>query len=132
LAVVYENTNYGQANRKSMADAAKAAGINVVAEEGYQAKSPTYETLLRRVKASNADAIYFASYLFDASALMRQSEEVELNPMYYTSAGTGFAAAGFPTDKGAGKYANYTFSVAQWLQKRSGQARRNSTRSISS
>jgi branched-chain amino acid transport system substrate-binding protein len=115
LAIVYESTNFGEANRKSMADAAKAAGLTVVAEEGYQAKSPGYEALLRRVKAQNPDVIYFASYLFDASALMRQAEQVELNPVYYTSAGTGFAAAEFPTDKGAGTYANYTFSVAQWL-----------------
>jgi branched-chain amino acid transport system substrate-binding protein len=115
MAIVYENTNFGQANRKSMADAAKAAGLNVVAEEGYQAKSPGYEALLRRVKARNPDVIYFASYLFDASALMRQAAQVQLNSTYYTSAGTGFAAPEFPTDKGAGKYANYTFSVAQWL-----------------
>ncbi|HEX9120462.1 MAG TPA: ABC transporter substrate-binding protein [Terriglobales bacterium] len=115
LAIVYENTNFGQANRKSMADAAKAAGLNVVAEEGYQAKSPGYEALLRRVKARNPEVIYFASYLFDASALMRQAAQVQLNSTYYTSAGTGFAVPEFPTDKGAGKYANYTFSVAQWL-----------------
>jgi branched-chain amino acid transport system substrate-binding protein len=115
LAIVYENTNFGQANRKSMADAAKAAALNVVGEEGYQAKSPGYEALLLRVKARNPDVVYFASYLFDASALMRQAAQVQLNSTYYTSAGTGFAAAEFPTDKGAGKYANYTFSVAQWL-----------------
>ena len=115
LAIVYENTNFGQANLKSMADAAKAAGLKVVAEEAYQAKSPGYEALLRRVKAQNPDVVYFASYLFDASALMRQAAQVQLNSTYYTSAGTGFAVPEFPTDKGAGKYANYTFSVAQWL-----------------
>ncbi|HEU4415633.1 MAG TPA: ABC transporter substrate-binding protein, partial [Candidatus Angelobacter sp.] len=49
------------------------------------------------------------------STLMRQSREVDLNPRYYTSAGTGFAAAEFPTPKGAGKNANFTFSVSQWL-----------------
>jgi branched-chain amino acid transport system substrate-binding protein len=115
LAIVYENTNFGQASRKSMAEAAKAAALNVVADEPYQAKSPGYEELLRRVKARNPDVIYFASYLFDASSLMRQTAQIQLNPTYYTSAGTGFAAPEFPTDKGAGKYANYTFSVSQWL-----------------
>jgi len=115
LAIVYENTNFGEASRKSMADAAKAAALNVVAEEAYQAKSPGYEALLRRVKAHNPDVIYFASYLFDASMLMRQAAQVQLNSKYYTSAGTGFAVPEFPTDKGAGKYANYTFSVSQWL-----------------
>lgn len=115
LAIIYENTNFGQANRKSMAEAARSAAVNVVVEEAYQAKSPAYEDLLRRVKERNPEVLYFASYLFDAAALMRQAAKVELNTPYYTSAGTGFAAAEFPTDKGAGKYANYTFSIAQWL-----------------
>jgi branched-chain amino acid transport system substrate-binding protein len=115
VAIVYENTNFGQASYKAMAEAARSRGLAVVFEDGYQAKSPSYQPMLRQLKARNPDVIYFASYLFDANALMRQSAEVQLSPAYYTSAGTGFAAAEFPTDKGAGKYANYTFSVAQWL-----------------
>src|SRR5262249_26724196 len=51
----------------------------------------------------------------DARAVMRESEQVGLNAKYVTSAGTGFAAAEFPTEKGAGKYAEYTLSVSQWL-----------------
>ena len=116
LAIVYENTNFGQANNKSMTAAAAAAGLDLVDTEAYQASSPDYKSLLQRVKGKNPEAIYFASYLLDASTLMRQSEQLNLNPKYYTSAGTGFAAAEFPTaDKGAGKYAEYTFSVSQWL-----------------
>jgi len=116
LAIVYENTNFGQANNKSMTEAAKAAGLNLLDAEAYQASSPDYKSLLQRVKGKNPEVIYFASYLLDASTLMRQAEQLSLNPKYYTSAGTGFAAAEFPTpDKGAGKYAEYTFSVSQWL-----------------
>lgn len=115
LAIVYENTNFGQSNDKAMREEAQTAGIQVIDEEAYQASSPDYKALLQRVKAKNPDAVYFASYLLDASTLMRQSEEVGLNPRYYTAAGTGFSAAEFPTDKGAGKYAEYTFSVSQWL-----------------
>jgi len=116
LAIVYENTNFGQSNNKSMTEAAKAAGLDLVDTEAYQASSPDYKSLLQRVKGKNPEVIYFASYLLDASTLMRQSEQLNLNPKYYTSAGTGFAAAEFPAaDKGAGKYAEYTFSVSQWL-----------------
>jgi branched-chain amino acid transport system substrate-binding protein len=46
---------------------------------------------------------------------MRQSMEVDLNPKYYTAAGTGFSAAEFPTAKGAGRNAEFTLSVSQWL-----------------
>ena len=115
IAIVYENTNFGQANFKSMDTEAKAAGLDVVDTEAYQASSPDYKSLLQRVKAKDPQVVYFAAYLLDATTLMRQSEQMHFNPKYYTSAGTGFAVADFPTDKGAGKYANYTFSVSQWL-----------------
>jgi len=116
LAIVYENTNFGQANNKSMTAAAQAAGLNLVDSEAYQATSPDYKALLQRVKSKKPEVLYFASYLLDAGTLMRQSEQLDLNPKYYTSAGTGFAAAEFPSpEKGAGKYAEYTFSVSQWL-----------------
>jgi branched-chain amino acid transport system substrate-binding protein len=116
VAIVYENTNFGQSNAEAMDKAARAAGFNVVDSEAYQASSPDYKALLQRVKARNPAVIYFASYLLDASTLMRQASQTNVNPQYYTSAGTGFAAAEFPTkDKGAGPYAEYTFSVSQWL-----------------
>jgi len=115
MAIVYENTNFGQSNMKAMSAAAKEAGIELVAVESYEAKSPDYKAVLQRVKQANPDVIYFCSYLLDATTLMRQTREVDLNPRYYTSAGTGFAAAEFPTEKGAGKNADYTFSVSQWL-----------------
>jgi len=116
IAIVNENTNFGQSNGKSMKAAATAGGMNIVDEEAYQASSPDYKALLQRVKEKDPEVVYFASYLVDATTLMRQSEQVGLSPRYFTSAGTGFAAAEFPTaDKGAGKYAEYTFSVSQWL-----------------
>lgn len=116
MAIVYENTNFGQSNMKAMTAAAKEAGINLVAVESYEAKSPDYKAVLQRVKQANPEVIYYCSYLLDANTLMRQSREVDLNPRFFTSAGTGFAAAEFPTaDKGAGKNAEYTFSVSQWL-----------------
>ena len=115
IAIVYENTNFGQSNMRAMKAAAEGAGMNVVAIESYQAQSPDYKAVLQRVKAANPEVIYLCSYLLDAGTLMRQAQEIDLNPKYYTSAGTGFAAAEFPTPKGAGKNAEYTFSVSQWL-----------------
>ncbi|HLW55158.1 MAG TPA: ABC transporter substrate-binding protein [Candidatus Angelobacter sp.] len=115
MAIVYEKTNFGQSNMEAMKETAQAAGIKLVAVEQYEAKAPDYKAVLRRVKAGNPEVIYFCSYLLDATTLMRQAQEVDLNPKYYTSAGTGFAAAEFPTAKGAGKNADFTFSVSQWL-----------------
>jgi branched-chain amino acid transport system substrate-binding protein len=117
LALIYENTNFGQAAAKAMKTVATEAGMTIVDEEGYQPSSPDYKALLQRVKAKEPEVVYYASYLLDAVTLLRQSEEVDFNPKFITSAGTGFSAAEFPTtsDKGAGKYAEYTYSVSQWL-----------------
>jgi branched-chain amino acid transport system substrate-binding protein len=115
VAIIYENTNFGQANGKAMEVAAPAAGMTVVANEAYQASSPDYKALLQRVKDKDPEAIYYASYLLDATTLMKQTAQLDLNPKYLTAAGTGFSAAEFPTEKGAGKFAEYTFSVSQWL-----------------
>jgi branched-chain amino acid transport system substrate-binding protein len=102
MAIVYENTNFGQSNAKAMVKAAPAAGITVVDQEAYQAAAPDYKALLQRVKAKNPEVVYFASYLLDATTLMRQSEQVDLSPTFIAAAGTGFSAAEFPTEKGAG------------------------------
>lgn len=116
IAIIYENTNFGQANGKAMEVAAPAAGMTVVANEGYQASSTDYKALLQRVKDKDPEVIYYASYLLDAITLMKQTAQVDLNPRFLTAAGTGFSAAEFPSaDKGAGKYAEFTFSVSQWL-----------------
>ena len=92
------------------------AGITVVDEEAYNASSPSYTAMLQKVKEKNPDVLYFASYLLDATTLMHQSRQVDLNPRFFTAAGTGFSTAEFPTEeKGAGKDAEYTISVTQWM-----------------
>ncbi|HMK73809.1 MAG TPA: ABC transporter substrate-binding protein, partial [Myxococcaceae bacterium] len=116
LALIYENTNFGQANAESMRVQAKAAKIAIVADEAYAQAAPSYTAMLQKVKEKNPEAIYFASYLLDATQLMKQSRQVGLNPKIYTSAGTGFAIPAFISpEKGAGKDAEYTFSTQQWM-----------------
>ncbi len=116
LAIIYENTNFGQSNAAAMRKAAAASGMTVVDEEAYSAGSPSYSPMLQRVKEKKPEILYFASYLLDATTLMRQSRQVDLNARFFTAAGTGFSAAEFPTDdKGAGKDAEYTIAASQWV-----------------
>jgi branched-chain amino acid transport system substrate-binding protein len=114
IAIIYENTNFGQANGGSMRTWAKTYGIPIVADEAYNAGSPSYTALLQKVKEKAPESIYFASYLLDAVQLMKQTRQVNLNARVYTSAGTGFALPSFLT--GAGKDAEYTVSGQQWMR----------------
>jgi len=113
MAIIYENTNFGQVAAASMRTWAQAFGIPVVADEAYGAASPSYTAMLERVKERAPEAIYFASYLLDATQLMKQSRQVNLNPRFYTSLGAGFALLAFL--RSAGKDAEYTLSGQQWM-----------------
>jgi branched-chain amino acid transport system substrate-binding protein len=116
IALVYENTNFGQSQGASMRKAATQNQMTVVDEEAYGAGSPSYSPLLQRVQERKPEVVYFASYLLDATSLMRQSRQVGLNARFFAAAGTGFTAAEFPTeDKGAGKDAEYTVAASQWV-----------------
>jgi branched-chain amino acid transport system substrate-binding protein len=116
IAIVYENTNFGQSQAAAMHQAATRSGLSIVDEEAYNAGSPSYSPMLQRVKEKHPEVVYFASYLLDATTLMRQSRAVDLDARFFTAAGTGFSAAEFPTeDKGAGKDAEYTIAASQWV-----------------
>jgi len=116
MAVVYENTNFGQATVAAMRKAAANGGIAIVDEEAYNASAMSYSPMLQRVKEKKPEVLLFASYLLDGAALMRQSRQVGLNPRFFTAAPGGFGTAEFPTeDKGAGKDAEYTIAASQWV-----------------
>jgi len=116
IAIVSENTNFGQSNAAAMRKAALQSGVRVSDQESYNAGSPSYSPMLERVKEARPDVIYFASYLLDATTLMRQSRQIDLDARFFAAAGAGFSAAEFPTaDKGAGSDAEYTVAVSQWV-----------------
>jgi branched-chain amino acid transport system substrate-binding protein len=116
MAIVYENTNFGQSVAAAMRKAAAEGGVTIVDEEAYSAGSPSYSPMLQRVQERRPEVIYFGSYLLDASTLMHQARQVGLQARYFTAAGTGFSAAEFPTeDKGAGRDAEYTIAASQWV-----------------
>src|SRR5260370_4675388 len=47
MAIVYENTNFGQSSLKAMTAVAQVAGIKLDGMESYQAKSPHYPARLQ-------------------------------------------------------------------------------------
>src|SRR5881275_1253269 len=74
--------------------------------------APTSRRCLHASSPRGPDAVLFVSYLADATLLMRQSKEIDLNPKVFTAGGAGFSLPDFL--KGAGDTAEYTVSVTQW------------------
>jgi branched-chain amino acid transport system permease protein len=109
---VYENTQFGSSVARAALEQAPRAGIEIVAYEAYDQGGTDFTPLLTRVKSETPDAVLFVSYLADATLLMRQSKEIDLNPKVFTAGGAGFSLPDFL--KGAGDTAEYTISVTQW------------------
>lgn len=114
MAIVYENTNFGTSTAQPAKKLAEAAGIKVLAFEGYAKGAPDFKPLLTKIKGLNPEVVFYVSYLLDATLLMRQARELDFNPKVYIGAGAGFSTPEFVRSEGAGKDAEYTFSATLW------------------
>ena len=114
VALLYENSAFGQSSSKSFEEDAKGLGLNIVVKEGYQAGAIDFKPILTKVKAANPDMIYMVSYVMDASLLMRQSKELRINPKMFVGGGAGFTLPEFA--KSAGDAANGVFSATLWVE----------------
>ena len=114
VALLYENSAFGQSSSKSFEEDAKRLGLNIVVKEGYQAGAIDFKPILTKVKAANPDMIYMVSYVMDASLLMRQSKELRINPKMFVGGGAGFTLPEFA--KSAGDAANGVFSATLWIE----------------
>jgi branched-chain amino acid transport system substrate-binding protein len=84
--VLNDNQTYGLGVAKSFATSAKAAGIEIVGEQSWDAKQPNYTALFQAVKASGADLVYLGGIydnnggqlVKDKVAILGDNEKVRL------------------------------------------------------
>jgi branched-chain amino acid transport system substrate-binding protein len=114
VALLYENSAFGQSSSKSFEEDAKGAGLKIIVKEGYQAGAIDFKPVLTKVKAANPDMIYMVSYVMDASLLMRQSKELHINPKMFVGGGAGFTLPEFA--KSAGDAADGVYSATLWVE----------------
>jgi branched-chain amino acid transport system substrate-binding protein len=114
IALLYENSAFGQSSSKSFEKDAVALGLKIVVKEGYQAGAIDFKPVLTKVKAANPDMIYMVSYVMDASLLMRQSKELRINPKLFIGGGAGFTLPEFA--KSAGDASDYVYSATLWVE----------------
>lgn len=112
VAILYENTLFGQSGSKEFAQQCEATGIKVTAKEGYEAGAVDFKPLLVKVKSAKPDFVYMISYVMDAALLMRQSKELNFNPKLFVGGGAGFTLPEFANN--AGEAAEYVFSADLW------------------
>ena len=112
IAILYENTDFGTSTSKAMKEYCDAHGVNVVLFEGYQAGGVDFKPILQKVKSLRPDVVYMVSYLMDASLLMRQSKELDINPQIFIGGGAGHTLPEFLQN--AAEASEYCMSATLW------------------
>jgi len=111
--ILFENTLFGTSGSKEVEKSLKDLGIQVLLKEGYEHGAVDFKPLLIKVKNGNPDLVYMISYVMDASLIMRQSMELDINPKMFVGGGAGFTLPEFYQN--AGKAAEGVFSADLWV-----------------
>jgi branched-chain amino acid transport system substrate-binding protein len=117
IAILYENTDFGTSTAKAMKEGCEAKGIEVllnlaVTERFQTSASVDFRPVLEKVKAAKPDVVYMVSYLDDATRLMKQAKELDLNPKAFIGGAAGFTLPEFI--KNAGEASDLVISGTLW------------------
>ena len=112
VAILHENSLFGQSGSKKFVEQCKDLGLEVLMNEGYEAGAIDFKPLLVKVKAKKPDMVYMISYVMDASLLMRQAKELNLNPEIFVGGAAGFTLPEF--HKNAGAASEFVYSATLW------------------
>jgi len=112
VAILHENSLFGQKGSKKFVKRCEALGLKVLMKEGYEAGAIDFKPLLVKVKSKKPDLVYMISYIMDASMLIRQSKELNLNPKLFVGGAAGFTLPEF--QKNAGSATEFVYSATLW------------------
>lgn len=113
VAILVSNDALGKSTANSVKEKVKALGYVLVGEQAYDRGLTDFRPTLNAFKAAGPDVVALSSYEEDASTIMRQAKEVNLDPKMFVSVGaTGYAIPQFIA--GAGDAAEYVLSASPW------------------
>jgi branched-chain amino acid transport system substrate-binding protein len=112
VALVYENTDWGQSTAEGWTPLLKEAGMDVVLDEPYPATTPDITPVVMKIKRARPDAILFVSYAADAILLMNTMAELMVDVKAMVGSGGGHADPTFI--KNTGKNCLYFFDAVEW------------------
>jgi branched-chain amino acid transport system substrate-binding protein len=102
VAVVWEDGTYGASVGKAAFEKAKELGLNVVANEGYSAKSPDLSPLILKLKELNPDALLVAGIGQDAVLFWSQAKKLDFNVKAVVATSGGWGVPDFAKNLGSG------------------------------
>lgn len=111
IAIVYENTAYGQSTAAGIRSLAEQHGFTVVIEESYPKNFTDAAPLVTKVRAAGAEVVFPVSYTTDAALILTTMRAMNYHPIVI-GGGAGFIWPDFY--KALGKNAEGVFSVGSW------------------
>lgn len=112
IAIVYENTLWGQTSSEGVRKHAPEVGFTIVYDEAYSQGSSDLSPIVTKLKAASPDVVFVASYLNDAILMARTFHELDFNAKAYVAMGGGYLEPDFI--KSAGKDSEYFFAGSGW------------------
>jgi branched-chain amino acid transport system substrate-binding protein len=109
VAIMFEDTAYGTSQAGGLRAGAKAAGIEVVMDEGYPLGITDVTPLINKLRASNAQAVFPVSYLNDSLQIVRGMRQQKLEIPTIGGA-AGYIIPDF--EKGLGPFAENVLSIS--------------------
>ena len=114
IALIHGNGNFETAVADAAAEFAEERGYEIVERESYDRGVTDFRPVLNRFASANPDVVMMVSYAEDSVGIMRQANEVGLNPKMFAGGAAGFALPNFI--EGAGDAANYVVTATAWTE----------------
>ncbi|HEY3364965.1 MAG TPA: ABC transporter substrate-binding protein [Symbiobacteriaceae bacterium] len=111
VAIVYENSAYGESTSKGSMEIAKNAGLNVVLYQSYPAGFTDASSLVTAIKNSKAQVLFPVSYTNDAKLIINTMKQFQISPLII-GGGAGFLWPAIY--KEMGDSVNGLISVGSW------------------
>ncbi|MCU0580604.1 MAG: ABC transporter substrate-binding protein [Desulfobacterota bacterium] len=112
VAVIYEDSLFGQSGSREFIDEALEKGWKIVLNAGYAPGAADFKPLLSKARAARADLVYLVSYVNEAARFMLQAREVDFSPRLFTGAAAGLTLPEF--SRLAGEAAENVVSASLW------------------
>ncbi len=112
VALIYENTAWGQGAVRAWEKYIPEAGLEIVLKEPYPSNSSDLTPVVLKAKNLNPDIIMMVSYVSDAALLTNTFAEHQVMPKAYIGTSGGFADPAY--FELAGNNCEYYFDISTW------------------
>lgn len=112
IAVLHTSDAYGSDGAAVTRQAARRAGLQTVADVGYDSTTSDLAAQVEQIRSANPDVLFVLSYTNDAILLIKTMHRLAYEPPALLAYGAGFADPAFL--RGAGGLANGAMTRASW------------------